>query len=256
MVGAGRGDGVESPLPLVSGATTSRPRARREARGSSCREEPGEGWIIASGGSAEAAPPVVAWVWATVLVSSLAMLAAASRGGVLVFWANTKAPEGQVQGQPAPSPAEMAPLIGAIGLTVLLTVFAEPVKGYMDRAAAQTLDFVFGPQKPPHDYAVAGGAMAAMRPSHFYATSTDLVALRHDMPALETRHGEIAVPCGILFGSADRVLNHRRHGLAVDGRIAGLDLEIAEGIGHMLQYAETERVVAFIRRIAARAFPA
>lgn len=124
------------------------------------------------------------------------------------------------------------------------------------KAAAQTLDFVFGPQKPPHDYAVAGGAMAAMRPSHFYATSTDLVALRHDMPALETRHGEIAVPCGILFGSADRVLNHRRHGLAVDGRIAGLDLEIAEGIGHMLQYAETERVVAFIRRIAARAFPA
>ena len=124
------------------------------------------------------------------------------------------------------------------------------------KMAAQTLDYVFGPQKPPHDYAVAGGAMGAMRPSHFYATSTDLVALRHDMPSVEARHGEIAVPCGILFGSADRVLNHRRHGLAMQGRIEGLDLEIADGIGHMPQYAETARVVAFIRRIAARAFPA
>jgi len=124
------------------------------------------------------------------------------------------------------------------------------------KAAPQTLDFVFGPQKPPHDYAIAGGAMAGMRPGHFYAASTDLVALRHDMRDIEARYGEIRVPVGILFGGADRVLDHRRHGLTMEGRIAGLDIEIAEGIGHMPQYAVTQRVVAFIRRIAGRAFAA
>ncbi len=124
------------------------------------------------------------------------------------------------------------------------------------KMAAQTLDFVFGPQKPPHDYAVAGGAMAGLRPSHFYATSTDLVALRHDMPGIGARYAEIGVPAGILFGSADRVLDHKRHGTGMEGRIPGLDVEIMEGVGHMPQYADTSRVVAFIRRIADRAFAA
>ena len=98
--------------------------------------------------------------------------------------------------------------------------------------------------------------MAGMRPSHFYAASTDLVALRHDLREIETGYGRIGVPVGILFGSADRVLAYRHHGLAMEERIAGLDLEIAEGIGHMPQYAATQRVVAFIRRIAERAFAA
>lgn len=124
------------------------------------------------------------------------------------------------------------------------------------RASPQTLDFVFGPQKPPRDFAVPGGAMAGMRPSHFYAASTDLVALRHDLREIEARYGEIGIPSGILFGSSDRVLGYRRHGLAMEEKIAGLDLEIAEGIGHMPQYSDTQRVVAFIRRIAERAFAA
>ena len=122
------------------------------------------------------------------------------------------------------------------------------------RASPRTLDFIFGPQKPPADYAVAGGAMAGLRPPHFHATSTDFVALRHEMPAIEQRHGEVAVPVGILFGSADRVLDHKRHGTSMEGRIAGIDIEIMEGVGHMLQYVDTPRVVAFIRRIAERAF--
>src|SRR5690606_11014220 len=35
------------------------------------------------------------------------------------------------------------------------------------RASEQTLAFVFGPQKPPADFAVAGGALAGLRPAHF-----------------------------------------------------------------------------------------
>lgn len=124
------------------------------------------------------------------------------------------------------------------------------------KASPQTLDFVFGPQKPPRDFAIAGGAMAGMRPGHFYAASTDLVTLRHDLQQIEARYNEITMPAGILFGSADRVLGYRNHGLAMADKIAGLDLEIAEGIGHMPQYADTQRVTSFIRRIAERAFPA
>lgn len=122
------------------------------------------------------------------------------------------------------------------------------------KASPQTLDFVFGPQKPPRDFAIAGGAMGGMRPSHFYATSTDLVALRHDLQQIEARYGEIKIPAGILFGSSDRVLGYRDHGLAMQDKIVALDLEVAEGIGHMPQYAATQQVISFIRRIAERAF--
>lgn len=124
------------------------------------------------------------------------------------------------------------------------------------KAAPQVLDLVFGPQSMPADYPVAGGGFSGLRPSHFYATSSDLVAIGLDMPRLQARYGEIGMPVGILFGTADRVLPHKANGADMAGRIPGLDLELLDGIGHMPQYAATDRVVAFIRRIAARPFQA
>jgi len=122
------------------------------------------------------------------------------------------------------------------------------------KTAPQVLDFVFGPQAMPADYPTAGGGMSGLRPSHFYATSSDLVASGLDMPRLEGRYGEIGVPVGIMCGTADRVLPHEANGVAMKDRIAGLELELLEGIGHMPQFAATDAVVAFIRRMAARAF--
>lgn len=122
------------------------------------------------------------------------------------------------------------------------------------RNAPRTLDFVFGPQQAPDDFAVAGGAMAGLRPSHFYATSTDLVALEDELHRQETRYGEIRVPTGIIFGDADRVADFDKHGKSMVGKISDLELEILHGVGHMPQYSHTERVAAFIRRVAERAF--
>jgi pimeloyl-ACP methyl ester carboxylesterase len=118
----------------------------------------------------------------------------------------------------------------------------------------QTLDFVFGPQKPPENYAVAGGALSALRPSHFYAASTDFVAVAGTMKTQETRYGELKLPVGVFFGTADRVVNFEKNGAWLEGRIAGLDLEVLEGVGHMPHYADGDRAEAFIRRMAARAF--
>ena len=122
------------------------------------------------------------------------------------------------------------------------------------RNAPVVLDAVFGPQQPPSDYAVAGGALAGLRPSHFYATSTDFVALDTDMPRQQLRYGELAMPVGILFGTGDRILDHRLQGLSMQGKVANVDIELLDGVGHMPQYAETARTVAFVRRMAGRSF--
>jgi pimeloyl-ACP methyl ester carboxylesterase len=124
------------------------------------------------------------------------------------------------------------------------------------KTARQTLDFVFGPQPVPEDYAIGGGGYLGLRPSHFYATSSDLVAVEQDLPGQMQRYGEIAMPVGILFGSRDRVLHHTRHGLAMEGRIEGIDIEILEGIGHMPQFVEANKVASFVTRMAGKAFGA
>ena len=62
------------------------------------------------------------------------------------------------------------------------------------------------------------------------------------------------MPAAMMFGTADRVLDHRRHGLPMRDRIAGLDFELVDGQGHMLQFMARENVAEVIKRIAARAF--
>ena len=124
------------------------------------------------------------------------------------------------------------------------------------RTAPQVLDFIFGPQPVPADYAIKGGGFSGLRPSHFYATASDLVAVDQEMQHFMARYGEIDMPAGILFGTADRVLPYELHGVAMQDRIAGLDLELLDGIGHMPQFVAADRVAAFIRKMAARAFAA
>ncbi|BCM19966.1 alpha/beta fold hydrolase [Mesorhizobium sp. J8] len=122
------------------------------------------------------------------------------------------------------------------------------------RYAQPTLRFIFAPQAVPADYMVDGGGWLGLRPSHYFATSTDVVAVEQDLGEIERRYGEIAMPAGILFGTGDQVIGEAVHGEPMLDKIAGLDFERVEGLGHMPQFVEPERVVAFIQRVAARAF--
>ena len=122
------------------------------------------------------------------------------------------------------------------------------------RYAEPTMRFIFAPQVVPADYMTGGGGWLGLRPAHYFATSSDVVAVEQDLGRIEQRYGEIEMPAGILFGSADRVIREAVHGEPMLDRIRGLDFERIDGLGHMPQFVEPERVVAFIERIAARAF--
>ena len=123
------------------------------------------------------------------------------------------------------------------------------------RYARPTMEFIFAPQVFPADYMVDGGGWLGLRPVHFQATSADVVAVEQDLGRIEQRYGELVMPAGILFGTADRVIDIRIHGEPMQGKIAGLDFEPVDGVGHMPQFVEPKRVIGFIERIAARAFP-
>jgi pimeloyl-ACP methyl ester carboxylesterase len=80
--------------------------------------------------------------------------------------------------------------------------------------------------------------------------------VEEDLGRIEQRYGEIAMPAGIFFGTGDRVIAMRIHGEPMKDRVEGLDFEAVEGLGHMPQFVEPDRVITFIKRIAARAFSA
>ncbi|MFH1797248.1 MAG: alpha/beta hydrolase [Pseudomonadota bacterium] len=124
------------------------------------------------------------------------------------------------------------------------------------KMAPATLAYVFGPQETPKDYMTEGGGELGLRPGHFINMVKDLVAVADDMPALSKRFSEIDMPAGMIFGTADKVLNYKENGDEFRGLIKGLDFEMVEGIGHHPQYWATDRVVAMIGRVAQRAFAA
>jgi pimeloyl-ACP methyl ester carboxylesterase len=111
------------------------------------------------------------------------------------------------------------------------------------------LKAVFAPDPVPRDYATAGGGLLGLRPSSVYATSSDLVAVREDMPRLVARYGSLQLPVGILFGRGDRILDYRRHGELTAGQIPDARLELIEG-GHMLPLTAPDRVAAFVRDVS------
>ena len=117
------------------------------------------------------------------------------------------------------------------------------------RRSERTLEVLFGPEPVPHDFAVAGGGLLALRPQQIISASTDLVAAPKDMPWLHERYATIGVPVGILYGTGDRILDHRLHGEGMRERIPRLQLELIEG-GHMLPLTQPDRVAAFVRESA------
>lgn len=81
------------------------------------------------------------------------------------------------------------------------------------------------------------------------------MALEGELPALVGRYKELRVPVGILYGTGDRVLDHRLHGVEVATMIEGAELELIEG-GHMLPLTAPDVVAAFVRKVAERSLPA
>ena len=84
--------------------------------------------------------------------------------------------------------------------------------------------------------------------------ASDIVAIEQDLAEIEKRYGEIAIPAAMMFGSADRVLDHVRHGLPMREKIPGLDFELVDGQGHMLQFMVPDQAIGMVKRTADRAF--
>lgn len=121
------------------------------------------------------------------------------------------------------------------------------------RRAQATLAVVFGPDAAPADYATRGGGLLTLRPKSFYNTSTDLVSVNTDLPAMMARYGTaLTLPMAMLYARGDRILDYRAQGEAMKRVCPALDLELLDIHGHMLPVTAAERCEQLVRRVATR----
>jgi pimeloyl-ACP methyl ester carboxylesterase len=119
------------------------------------------------------------------------------------------------------------------------------------RRGPAALKEVFAPEAVVPDFPLRAGGILGLRPNAFCAASSDIVAISDVLPGYVSRYPSLDKPIAILFGTADRVLDYRKHGQAMKASCPALDLELMEG-GHMLPMTTPDRCAALIRRIAAR----
>ncbi|HYA04971.1 MAG TPA: alpha/beta hydrolase [Xanthobacteraceae bacterium] len=120
------------------------------------------------------------------------------------------------------------------------------------RNGPQVLATVFGPEPVPADFAVNGGGLLSLRPKGFIGASRDLVEARRHIGDMTERYQDIAMPVGVLFGTADRILDPAEQGGALVAKVPGVDYELVEGAGHMLPFTRAEDCARFIARMAQR----
>jgi pimeloyl-ACP methyl ester carboxylesterase len=71
----------------------------------------------------------------------------------------------------------------------------------------RVLDVAFGPDPVAPDYGTRGGGLLNLRPNSFINASRDLMAANDDLLDMHRRYHELKMPVGVLFGTADRLLD-------------------------------------------------
>ncbi|WP_394777685.1 alpha/beta fold hydrolase, partial [Undibacterium sp.] len=85
------------------------------------------------------------------------------------------------------------------------------------------LDTVFSPERPPKNFAIAAGGLLGLRPKSFYATSSDMMAVPDDLPAMMEAYAGLTLPFAMLYGKQDSVLDWQAQGQAMKARLPALE---------------------------------
>jgi pimeloyl-ACP methyl ester carboxylesterase len=109
----------------------------------------------------------------------------------------------------------------------------------------------FAPAPVSDKFAAFPKAMA-LRPSQVRATAADTAFMVPSAIALSRRYGELTVPVVVMAGAGDLIVHVDKHAERVVGDIAGAELRVVQGQGHLLHYAVPEQVVKAIDDVAGR----
>lgn len=103
---------------------------------------------------------------------------------------------------------------------------------------------VFLPQAAPENFVEDTATLLLLRPREFLANARDLVTLKQAVAEQAPRYGEIRVPVTIIAGDVDKTVSTVIHSRLLARAVPNAKLIELPGIGHMVQNAVPDLVVA------------
>jgi pimeloyl-ACP methyl ester carboxylesterase len=110
----------------------------------------------------------------------------------------------------------------------------------------------FAPQVMPEDFLKDSATRLLLRPREFVANATDLVTLRAAMAEQAPRYAGITAPITIIAGEADKTVSTHIHSQPLAKTAPNTKLIVLPGVGHMIQYAAPDLVIAEIEAMVGR----
>ena len=144
------------------------------------------------------------------------------------------------------APLLVPPAIPGIGDLMRYTV--SPIVGRMLWPA--WLRLLFAPARVPRRFK-AFPAWMALRPSTLRAVAEDAAVLVPAVHEMQRGYAGLRVPTIVVAGAEDRYVSTQAHSVRLQGEIAGSELVVVPGAGHMVHHLAPARVMEAIEPRAA-----
>ena len=109
---------------------------------------------------------------------------------------------------------------------------------------------VFAPQPMPEDYAHRSALALLLRPSAFLANARDVGRLKESVTRQSPRYAEIKAPVVIVTGDRDTIVSPDIHSRALAATLPQAKLFVLPGVGHAVQHAAADLIIAETERLA------
>src|SRR4029078_1986256 len=135
-------------------------------------------------------------------------------------------------------------------------VFAYPVPRPLGLLLAEPgARGVFLPQAMPDGFVRNTATPLLLRPREFIANAHDLVTLKAAVAEQAPRYGEIKAPVTIITGDADKTVSTNIHSRPCAAAVPNTKLIVLPGVGHMVQSAVPDRVIAEVESMISAMAP-
>ena len=114
---------------------------------------------------------------------------------------------------------------------------------------------VFLPQIMPPNFVADTATPLLLRPREFLANARDLVTLKAAVHEQAPRYGNIKAPVVVVSGDVDKTVTTSIHSRPFARAVSDAKLIVLPGVGHMIQYAAPELVIAEIDAMIGRRAP-
>jgi pimeloyl-ACP methyl ester carboxylesterase len=112
---------------------------------------------------------------------------------------------------------------------------------------------VFLPQLMPDGYVKDTATSLLLRPREFLDNAKDLVTLKQAVAEQAPRYAAITAPTVVISGDVDKTVSTNIHSRPFAATIPNAQLIVLEGVGHMVQNAATDLVIAEIEAMTGKA---